>query len=655
MSRRIYLNDVPLGKAVGEFLAALESEGMGMLEPETVELERAAGRVCAEDVWARVCSPHYHACAVDGYAVRAGDCEGASETSPVYLEPGSQAVEVNTGEPLPEGYDAVVMVEHTNLVEREGSPAVEIMQPVHPWQNVRLVGEDIVAGELVVPRNKVLQPADLGAIAAAGHGTVAVRRKPRVAVIPTGSELVPAGRDPVPGKIYEFNSITIAASLRQWGAEAERLDPVDDVPELIEKAVRDAVERFDMVVVNAGSSAGTRDYTATVVEKLGKLVVHGIAIRPGHPVVLGIVGRKPVLGIPGYPVSALLSLELLARPVIARWLGVRLQQPGRVNATLVRKLFSPFGKDEFVRVCVGRVGERLVAVPLGRGAGVISSLSRASGILRIPSHSEGFHAGATVEVDALLPQEQLENTIMCIGSHDPALDLLASWIAQRTEGVSLFTSHVGSTAGLKALAEGYAHLGGCHLLDEETGEYNLQAVKKMLRGREVVILGFVYRLQGLMVPKGNPKGIRTIEDLARQDVTFINRQRGTGTRVLLDYNLRKLGMSPDAIKGYQRQAGTHLAVAAAVASGAADCGLGVLSAARAMGLDFIEVARERYDLVIPVEHYRSDLLRPLLDVVRDRDFQRAVEKMGGYVTEDMGRPLYIVREDGSHEQPSSEP
>ncbi|RLB58523.1 MAG: molybdopterin biosynthesis protein [Deltaproteobacteria bacterium] len=646
--RKVYLEDVPLEQALKRFLGELQAAGaLQPLPGEWLELDGADGRVCAADVWARTCSPHYHACAVDGYAVRAADCAGASEAHPVRLRPGEQALAVNTGQELPAGTDAVIMVEKVARVPGPQGTVLEITDAVAPWQNVRTMGEDLVAGELVLPENHLLQPADLGAIAAAGHERVLVRRRPRVAVIPTGDELKQPGAELRPGDIVEFNSITLAASLRRWGARAERLPAVADDPSRLHRALAAACRDYDLVVVNAGSSAGSRDHTAAVIEELGRVLVHGIAIRPGHPVVLGMVAGKPVLGIPGYPVSALLALQLLARPILAAWQGRPVAAPRLLRAQLARKLYSPLGMEEFVRVCLGRVGQRLVAVPLARGAGVITSLARANGLLRIPAGSEGVAAGGEVAVELLRPEVELENTIMCIGSHDPVLDLLAAFLARAQAGVQLFAAHVGSTAGLRALAAGQAHLAGCHLLDAESGEYNLAAVRRLLAGREVVLLGFLERVQGLMVPAGNPRGITGLADLARDGVRFINRQRGAGTRVLLDFQLGRLGISPADIDGYQRQAGTHLAVAVAVQSGAADCGLGVLAAARALGLDFIEVARERYDLVIPAEYFTSPLLEPLLAVVRSDEFRAKVESLGGYGVENMGRVLHRVLPDGT--------
>ena len=632
--RRYFLQDVPLDQAMERFFEALDEEGaLSPMPAETVPLDRALGRVTAAPVWARTSSPHYHAAAMDGVAVRAGETLGATETSPLRLEVERQAVWVDTGDPRPAGFDAVIMLEHLQEID---ASTIEIMSSVAPWQHVRPLGEDIVASELVLPENHRLRPADLGACAAAGLGELAVRRRPRVAIIPTGTELVPPGAPLKPGDIVEYNTLMLAGMVEGWGGDPARLDPVPDDRELLRAAVTGALEEHDLVLVNAGSSAGSEDYTAPVVEEMGRLVAHGVAVRPGHPVVMGVVSGKPVVGIPEYPVSAVLTCELVARPLMERLLGVVMPARQRVTATMTRKVLSPMGEDEYLRVKLGRVGDRLVATPIQRGAGIIMSLVRADGLVLIPRFSEGMDAGSTVTVDLLRSPEEVDTTVVAIGSHDMTLDLLASHLRRHYPRTSLSSSNVGSLGGLIALRRCEAHLAGSHLLDEGTGEYNLSYVRQHLQGRGVVLVNLVHRVQGLIVARGNPKGVTSLEDLARGDVGFVNRQRGSGTRVLLDYRLKQMDLDPVRIQGYDREEYTHLAVAADVAGGTADVGLGILAAARALDLDFIPLLSERYDLVIPSEHYESDLLRPVLTIIRGEEFQREVEALGGYDASTMG-------------------
>ena len=632
--RRYYLSNIPLDQAVERFHDALRQAGALSRSPaEEVPVEDAGGRVTAGPVWAQMSSPHYDSAAMDGIAVRAADTTGASETSPIRLTVGEQAVWVDTGDPVPDGYDAVVMVEHVHEIDEA---TVEIQAPVPPYYHVRPLGEDMVASELLLPESHVLRPVDLGACAAAGVTKVMVRRPPTVAVVPTGSELVAAGSIAAAGEIVEFNSIILAGLVEEWGGHAARHAPVPDDLDRLRNALQEAVRRHDIVIINAGSSAGSEDYTARIVEEMGELIVHGVAYRPGHPVVLGVVQGKPVLGIPGYPVSAVLTCELFVKPLVELKLGVQAQRRRRVEAIMARKVVSPMGEDEHVRVALGRVGERMVATPIQRGAGVITSLVRADGLLTVPRLSEGVEAGSKVEVELLRPVEEIERKIVATGSHDLTLDLLASLLRRNDPGLTLGSSNVGSLGGLMALRRGEAHLAGSHLLDEETGEYNVPFVRRYLEGREIVIVRLVGRTQGLMVPSGNPLGIASLEDLFRDGVSFVNRQRGSGTRVLLDYKLKRLGPEPHRIAGYEREEYTHLGVAAAVAAGRADTGLGILSAARAMGLDFVPLLNEQYDLIIPADFYDGDLLAPLLGLIRSDEFKCEVEALGGYDTSRTG-------------------
>ncbi len=649
-SQTIYLHDIALDEAISAWQALLSEQNLlAPLPSETLPLVQALGRVTAVAVYAKISAPHYHASAMDGYAVRAEETRDATETSPVQLAIGSQAIYVDTGDPLPASLNAVIKIENVQIVQNTLSSShpvtlsprhIEIIESIPPWRDVRAMGEDMVATELVLPANHKLRPQDLGAIAGCGHSEVIVYRKPRVAIIPTGSELVTPGSDLKAGDIIEYNSLMLGAQAEEVGAVITRFAIVRDDRAAILTTVAQALSEHDLVIVNAGSSAGSEDFTASIVSELGKLCVHGIAIRPGHPVILGAAKGKALVGIPGYPVSAAMTFDLLMKPLLYRWQGLLPPERTQIQATLTRKTVSPMGEDEFLRVTVGQVGDKLVATPLAGGAGVITSLVKADGIVTIARFSEGHHAGATVTVDLLVEPRKVRNTILAIGSHDMTLDLLSDHLRRAQPHLTLASAHVGSLSGLLALQRGEAHLAGSHLLDEETGDYNVGSIAKLLTPQavKVVLMGFVKRVQGLIVPKGNPKRLAALEDLLRPDLVFVNRQRGAGTRVLLDYELKKRALNPRQIQGYERQEYTHLAVAAAVKSGAADCGMGILAAARALDLDFVPLCNERYDLVIPTEHYASALLQPMLTIIRNResDFVKSVQRLGGYETEQMG-------------------
>jgi len=454
--------------------------------------------------------------------------------------------------------------------------------------------------------------------------------------VPTGDELVPIGVTPPPGGIVDTNSLMLASQVREARAEPDVHGIVPDDPSRIEDALREMAARCDLVLLNAGSSAGADDHTAALVEALGTLAVHGVAVRPGHPVVLGVVDGTPVIGVPGYPVSAALTFDLFALPLLARMEGTGAARRPRVTARLARKLPSVLGEDDHVRVRLGRVRGGLVAAPLSRGAGVLTSLVRADGLLVVPASQEGLHAGTEVEVELLRDREEVEHAIVAVGSHDLVLDLAGTWLRRRDPRISLASGNVGSLGGLIALRDGLCHLAGSHLLDPDTGTYTWPDVRRVLPGRDVEVIRLVRRLQGLIVPPGNPRGIAGVQDVVSGGLQYVNRQRGAGTRVLLDHLLSTMGASPGDVTGYVREEYTHLAVAAAVASGRADCGLGILAAARAFGLDFVPVASEPYDLVM-LE--RPAITRPLLELMEDPAFRSEVEALGGYDASEMGRSI----------------
>ena len=634
-----FIHDRPAAEALAAWQAACATAGC----PERVAavalpLDQAVGRVTAEPVWAARSSPPFDAAAMDGIAVRAADTVGASETSPVVLPDGSFEI-VDTGDPVPGDFDAVVMREDVHEV----GDGAELRSAVAPYQHVRSIGEDVSAAELLLPAGHRLRPVDVAAAGAAGATELVVRRKPVVTVIPTGDEIRPVGAELSAGELPDTNSLMIAAQAEAAGCEAHRFEIVRDDPSEIAAAVRAAAARSDLVVVIAGSSAGRDDHTAAVVAEVGTLAVHGVAVRPGHPVVLGVFREEgsstPVLGAPGYPVSAALTFDIFAAPLLARLEGAAPPEAPVATARLARKLASAMGMDDWVRVRLGRVAGRFVATPLPRGAGVLTSLVRADGLLVVPAELEGHHAGEEVAVRLLRGVGEIERTIVVTGSHDLVLDLAASKLREKDPLVTLASSNVGSLGGLTALRDGLCHVAGSHLLDPESGEYTLPYLERITPDQDVAVVRLVHREQGLIVAPGNPKDVTGIDDVARKGLRYVNRQRGAGTRVLLDHELAKRGISPEAIQGYEREEHTHLAVAAAVKAGRADCGLGVFAAARAFGLDFVPVAQEPYDLVLQAADLENELLTPLWTLLDAEEFRDEVTALGGYDTTEMGRRL----------------
>ena len=652
----VYLHDIPFDRAVQIFHDRIGESGWGNLKhAESILVdENATGRTLFEAAWAKISSPHYHASAMDGFAVKSEQSKSAIPSTPIYLSCSDQAAYVDTGDPIPEWSNAVIPIEDIESLDKNGGISFDVRKPaqirirasVSPWTHVRPMGEDMVATQLVLPEGHILKPYDLGALAASGNNTVTVCPKPRVGIIPTGSELIEVGKKAGHGEIIEFNSIVLAAQINQWGGEAKRYPITADDKNKIKEMVQIAANENDLVLLNAGSSAGSEDFSSAVIEELGEVLVHGIAIRPGHPVILGMIrtngnpktgksNEVPIIGVPGYPVSAALTGELIVEPIIAKWLGRNPIETEKVEATLTKKITSPAGDDDYVRVVAGKVGDRMLAAPLPRGAGVISSLSRADGLLKIPGGVQGIEAGEKVIIRLFKPKSSLEKTIFVIGSHDMTLDLLAQALNRYDR--RLVSANVGSQGGLVALRRGEAHLAGSHLLDPETGDFNIRYIREYLPDVRVLLVTWAGRSQGLLIKKGNPNGIHSLDDLNRKEVVFINRQRGSGTRVLLDYYLEKLGINIKSIQGYEEEEFTHLGVAVAVFSGRADCGLGVAAAATALNLDFIPLFDERYDLVIPLHQANSDLLKPIFEIIQDPKFRASVGKIAGYDVSNMGQ------------------
>ena len=632
--RNIYLEDIPLEEARAKLQAALVEAGRAAPLPgESVPLAQALGRVTAEPVRALRSSPHYHCAAMDGYAVDASATVSARETQALALRLGEDAFPVNTGDPLPDNTNAVIMIEHVNQADEQ---TLLIYASAPPWQHVRLMGEDMVATETVLQVNHQLRPVDLGALAGCGHHSALVRRLPRVLIIPTGSELVPFERTPERGQLIEYNSLILAGQIREAGGEAQVTGIVGDDVDGLRDALQSAMDsKPDLILLLSGSSAGAHDFTAAAIGSLGELLVHGIAVRPGHPVIIGMAENIPIIGVPGYPVSAALTGELIVLPLIRLWLGLALLDAPTIEAVSTRKIASPIGDDDFVRVALAEIDGRLQATPLQRGAGVITSLVRADGLAHIPRFHEGVDRGGTLSISLYQPLAAIRQTAMVMGSHDPMLDLLATHLRMRRAAARMVSVNVGSIGGLVALRRGEAHMAGCHLFEPVSASYNVPYLRRYLGDEPVDLVTFAHREQGLMLGTGNPLGIESVTDLRR--ARYINRQRGAGTRVLFDYLLAQHEIAPDEIAGYKHEEYTHLAVAAAVADGIGDCGMGLRSAAEAMGLDFIGLTWERFDLAIPRRHLEIAPVQALLETLRDEGFKRELGEQSGYRSDETGQ------------------
>ncbi|MGM0901451.1 MAG: molybdopterin biosynthesis protein [Bacillota bacterium] len=632
--RKIYLEDKPRAEALREIL------DYASLSPETelIPISDALGRITAEPIFANVSMPHYHASAMDGVAVNAEETYEAHEQRPLHLKRGEQFVYVDTGNAIPQQFNAVIMIENVQILDDD---TIEIIEPATPWQHIRPIGEDIVQEEMLFPQGHKLRPVDLGALLAAQITEVPVAKKPLVTIIPTGNELIQADASLAAGKIIEFNGTVFANYIKEWGGNPDLKEIVRDEPENIKKALVDAVETSDIVVINAGSSAGSKDYTVHIIAELGTVFTHGVATRPGKPVILGEINGKIVVGVPGYPVSAYLALEWFVRPLVCQYLQVPVPKRQTVEVKLGRRLVSTMGAEDFIRMNIGYVNGQFIANPLTRAAGVTMSLVRADGLLVIPPELLGYEQGDTVEIELLRPLEEIKSAIVFSGSHDMTIDLLSSQLKRERTDMKIVSSHVGSMAGVMAIRKGEAHVAGIHLLDPETKEYNVSYVKKLLAGQDVVLYPFLKRTQGWIVPQGNPLEVTGVADLVESQADYANRQKGAGTRILFDLLLKEEGITPEQINGYDREMFSHLSVAAEVKGNERAVGLGIYPAAKSMNLEFIPVADESYDLLMTKAFFESEKGRWLQAVIQSEAFKAEVDKIGGYKVVSQVEPVFL--------------
>ncbi|MDD4896400.1 MAG: molybdopterin biosynthesis protein [Atribacterota bacterium] len=650
MERNIYLKKISLEEAKQKIEKAI-TEGLITLNSkhELLSVEKSLERITSKAVFARRSSLHYTASAMDGIAVHSRSAEDASEKNPIILSHKKDFLYVNTGDPLPEEFDSVIKIEDVVPVrtdsnvpnQKENFAQLKIFQSVSPGMNVRNIGEDIVTHQLILTANHKIRPVDIGALMAGGISEIEVWKKPQVAIIPTGEELVGLDEGEIKaGDILDFNSRMLSNSVIQWGGEPVIYPIIRDIKEDLKKILQSAVKDNDIVTVIAGTSAGSKDFTAKVLADMGEILFHGIAMMPGKPTLAGMVQGIPVIGLPGYPVSYLLAAWEFVLPLVYK--SLRLSPPGRIKTKVLmaKKIVSKLGNEEFLRVKLAKIDDKIMAYPLNRGAGIISSLVEADALIRIPSLSEGLSFKEETEAELLLEHDfNIDNTIIIIGSHDLIFDILKNELQTNSPEFRLASFHTGSMGGLLALKQEIAHLATSHLLDVESGEYNFPYIKRVLISQSVAVVNMAFRQQGFMVAKGNPKNILAIKDLARDDIRYINRQKGSGTRILLDYLLKKNNINPTSIQGYNQEEFTHLMVASAVVNQRVDVGLGIFSAAKAFNLDFVPLIKERYDLIIPERYFHSQRIKKILEIIRTNHFKEQVAQLGGYDLNECGNIL----------------
>ncbi len=608
-------------------------------DEELVSVTEAPGRITSRPLAARLSNPPFTCSAMDGYAVDYEKTLAADLEHPVPLAKERDAARVNTGDPLPQGTNSVIMIEETE--DREGS--IVIRKSAYLWQHVRLVGEDLIEGDILFPSNYRVRLLDVGVIIGTGTSGVWVRKKPSLVVIPTGKELVDIVEQPTaslaPGQLIDFNSYTLVALASDLGFDARRL-PVARSSHELQAAVREHAGACHVIVINAGSSAGTEDFTESVIREEGELLFHGVRMMPGKPTLFGTSKSTAIFGIPGYPVSAVVSFRTFLEPLHHRLTGLG-RGARRVTCITPYKIASSIGAEEVLRMNLTRKGGRWYAFALPRGASLFSSMAKADAILRVPENVEGYLEGEEVSCELLAEEEEILHRIAIIGSHDLSLDIIRDMVKRTNPAMDLVSTHVGSLSGIMAVRKGIVEACTTHILDEKEKIYNIPAIKTYLPGRKVRLVHIAKRIQGLLVAKGNPKGIEGLADLARPDVTFVNRQVGSGTRILLDSMLQEAGIDRRRIRGYDREESTHAAVGVLVKEGVADTGVAIYPISRIFSLDFVPLMEEEYDLLVTDEFTGDERFKVLMEILLSEEFKRRLSALGGYITAETGKVKYV--------------
>ncbi len=634
MTRR-YLQTITRDEAVRRVL----EHAVPMESEEYLPTHQCRGRITTKPVYALQSNPPFICSAMDGYAVDFEVTLKADVTRPVTLAKGAQAFPVNTGDPIPPRTNAVIMRED---VEESGA-GISIRKPVYLWQNVRMVGEDVIEGDMLVPTNHRIRAFDVGMLLSSGVKALFVKKRPSCLIVPTGKELVDPYAETEAGgpgnRLIDFNSYTLLVLAEEMGFNATQSGIIftkRDLLALVERAAKD----YDVVLVNAGSSAGSEDYTEDVIRELGELVFHGISMMPGKPVMFGVVKGTPVFGIPGYPVSAVISFKALLEPLYER-LSNTVFLKRQIKCMTPYKIPSRIGVEEILRVNLIREKGVCHVFPLPRGASIFSSMARADGLITIPEHVEGYDEGEEIVSDLMVQEDALEKRIHIVGSHDLCLDILRDMTKRQYPDTDLISTHVGSLSGIMAVRKGIAHLCTTHILDGNEKVYNIPALLKYLPSRSWVLVHIAKRTQGLLVKKGNPKKIKDVTDLQRNDILFVNRQAGSGTRILLDTLLKEKGIRKESIRGYDREESTHTAVGVLIKEGIADVGIAIYSISQLFSLDCIPLMEEDYDLLVTGEFMENPKFTRLMELIRSQEFKDRLDKIGGYNTGATGTIKYV--------------
>lgn len=625
--RNIYIDNIDVELALEKYFSEISFD----FKSEKISVLDSVGRVTYKAVYANYCSPTYAASAMDGIFLFSEKIKEATEVTPVYLNENDFKY-VNTGNPLDLSLgDCVVMIEE--LIELEDGN-FKIIKNAKPWQHIRPIGEDIVAGEMLIKSNHKILPQDLGALITGGIKEIEVYKKPMVAIIPTGDEVIDIFKEEFKEKsVIDCNSYIFSAQIKEWGGIPYIQEKLKDNYNEMKKKLKELSKNYDVLVVNAGSSAGSKDYTKNVIEEIGEVIIHGVAIKPGKPTILGKINGKPVIGIPGYPVSAYLAMDIFMKPLLEKMTNI-FNVENFIEGKLGKSIVSSLKHKELVRVTLHKNKDEYIVMPLARGAGITTSLSKADGILEISKSVEGIGLGERVKVRLLKPLKEIDNNLVSIGSHDIVMDLIG-------DSIKLCSTHVGSFGGILAIKQRNTDIAPIHMLDEESGEYNISFIKKYFPSEDMMLVKGVERIQGLIVQKGNPLNLKEIKDILEKNIKFVNRQRGSGTRILLDYWLKDENLDYINLKGYDYEVATHLDVAMAIKNGTAEAGLGIMEAAKIADLDFIPLAKEEYDFLINPEIKNSEKIKEFIKFLKSDFLKKKIESLDGYSLNKPGEVIEI--------------
>jgi len=642
--RKVFRHLESLENAISTLWAAWQTE---VASVEKVPLENALGRSLAEDVFSAIDVPGFDRAAMDGFAVIAEDIFHADEQHPVQLKVSAQveagdastyalsrgeAIEIATGAPMPKGANAVAMVEFTKRTGNE----VLVFKPVSPGENVTGAGSDIMCGELLLRRFQTVTPREIGLLAAAGISTVPIYRKPHVAIFSTGNELIEPGGQLEFAKLYDINGPALTAAVTEAGGEPKFLGILPDDYSTIKNQLQLALEDADIVISSGSTSSGPGDLLYRAVEQLGNpgILVHGLTLKPGKPALIGLVRNKPIFGLPGYPTSALMIFHVLVAPVIRRLANTAEVGPVKVQAFSPMKFFKARGRRELLPVqLISRPNGKLSAYPMQSGSGAVSSFSLADGFADLPENQEYVDEGEKLEIE-LFGRELAPPSLVAIGSHCVGLDIAFTMLREKDSSFVGRSINVGSIGGFHAVRRGETDVAGVHLQDTRTAEYNIPFIATFgLESSAILVRGY-NREQGLIVKRGNPKNIRTPNDLTQQGIRFINRNKGSGTRFLIDRHLAELAESLGSdletlskrIQGYGYEAKSHSAVATAVKNDRADVGFGIRTVAVNAGLDFIKTDDEKYDFLLPKSHLDKQSVGEFIELLKSKDFSETLDQ-----------------------------